>query len=100
MIVDTGLPNFNPRVNEIVFFKPWMGENDHKKKPYPIIINSGRFYDEDGRLNNYWHWQKVSQVTGRINPNIESGYGRFSKATGYSVERKVVVKKAELITVR
>ena len=100
MITDTGLPNFNPKVNEVVYFRPWMTENDSKKKPYPVIINSGRFYKEDGTLSNFWHWQRVGRVTGRINPNIECGYGKFTKATGYTVERKVVVKKAELITVR
>jgi hypothetical protein len=72
-----------------VFYKPWQGKNDRRKKPYPVIIKSGA-YLRNGLLSNHWDWQRVTP-TGRINPKVECGYGNFTIASGYEVIRKIVV---------
>ena len=89
MITNTDEHIDEPRINQVVFFKPWQSKNDRRKKPYPVIIKSGQFYS-NGRLSNFWDWQRVTP-TGRINPNVEHGYGNFTVASGYEVIRKIVV---------
>ena len=77
MIIDTGERITAPEVNRVVFFKPWQGKKEMKKKAYPVIINYGQYLD-----SNYWYWQRVSP-TGKINKKVENGYGNFTIASGY-----------------
>ena len=91
MLINTGEHIADPSHNSIVFFQPWQNNRERKKKPYPVIINSGN-YLSGGRISNFWYWQRISP-TGRINPKIEHGYGNFSIATGYEVRRKIVINK-------
>lgn len=93
MITNTGEKIEDPRVNQVVFYKPWQGKTDKRKKAYPVIIKSGQ-YLSNGRLSNFWDWQRITP-TGRINPKVECGYGNFTKASGYEVIRKIVVTKSE-----
>jgi hypothetical protein len=91
MITNTTKVIINPETDQVVFFKPWMNKNDKRKKAYSIIINSGE-YIRNGRLSNFWYWQRISP-SGRINPKVEYGYGNFTIAEGYEVIRKVKVTK-------
>ena len=89
MLKDSNVRISDPAINQVVFFKPWQGKNANRKKAYPVIINSGK-YLSNGLLSNFWEWQRVSP-TGRINNNIESGYGNFTVAWNYEVQRKIKV---------
>ena len=91
MIINTGTEISSPKVNQVVFYQPWQGKTDRRKKAYPVIINSGDLF-VDGRVSNFWYWQRLT-LTGRINPKVEHGYGNFFAAKGYKVERKVTVLK-------
>jgi hypothetical protein len=92
MLTNTEIPISNPSVNQIVFFKPWQGKNDKRKKAYPVIINSGN-YLSNGLISNFWYWQRITPL-GNINSTIEHGYGNFTEATGYNkVERKIIFNK-------
>ena len=91
MITNTGEQIRDPKVGEVVFFQPWQGKTDKRKKPYPVIINSGCFLS-GGRVSNWWSWNGLTP-TGRIKPTVEIGYGNFFKAEGYEVQRKVTVSK-------
>ena len=82
MITDTKHPISNPKVNQIVFFKPWQGK-DAKKKAYPVIINDGQYMGTYG-LSNFWDYQRISP-TGRINKNVEQCYGNFTLAKNITV---------------
>ena|ERR1035437_9423252 len=84
MIRNTKIGISDPKIDQVVFFKPWQGK-DTKKKAYPVIINSGQYMTEHG-LSNFWYWQKISPTVGRISKNIEHGYGKFTLAKGYSVK--------------
>ena len=93
MLVNTGKQISSPKVNQVVFYQPWQGKTDNRKKPYPIIIKDGEYLDSQyGRLSNFWSWHRLTP-TGRINPRVESGYGNFFIAEGYQVETKVTVLK-------
>ena len=91
MLIDTGNVIKKPSVNQIVFNHPWH-EDDKHKKPYPVLIVSGE-YEVNGRLSNFWYWQRVSQ-TGKITAKIECGYPHFTIAEGYKVRvfREVIIK--------
>jgi len=91
MLINTGEHITEPQTNTVVFYQPWVNEGDRKKKPFPVIINDG-CYLSGGRISNFWYWQRLSP-TGRINPNVEHGYGNFTIAKGYEVQRKVRVIK-------
>jgi len=91
MLMNSEIQISNPSVNQIVFFKPWQDKYDKRRKAYPVIINSGH-YEIDGRLSNFWYWQRISP-SGKINPIVEHGYGNFTEATGYEVKRKIIVIK-------
>ena len=91
MLVKKGTEIRNPQLNQVVFFQPWQGKTDSRKKAYPVIINKGDFL-VDGRVSNFWYWQRLTP-TGRIKGKQEHGYGNFFEARGYLVERKVVVPK-------
>lgn len=91
MLVNTNEQISDPKVNQVVFYQPWQGKNDKRKKAYPVIIKEGE-YLSGGRLSNFWYWQRLSP-TGRINPKVEHGYGNFTIAEGYRTEIKVVVLK-------
>jgi hypothetical protein len=91
MITNTGIEVKEPRINQVVFYQPWQGKNDHRKKPYPVIIVGG-CYLSNGLLSNHWDWHRLSP-TGRINPKKEYGYGNFTKAEGVEVVTKVKVAK-------
>jgi len=91
MLVNTGELIRDPKVDQVVFYQPWQGKNDKRKKAYPVIINSGCFLSND-RVSNFWYWQRLTP-TGRIKPEVEHGYGNFFIAEGYQLERKVVVLK-------
>lgn len=88
MILNTDIQISDPKVNQVVFYQP-PRKFDKDKKPYPIIINEG-CYLSNGRLSNFWQWQRLTP-SGRIRPKIENGYGNFTKAKGWKVERKVKV---------
>jgi len=88
MLVNTEIRVTCPNANHVVFYKYWQGK-DERKKAYPVIINSGNF-EVNGRISNFWRWQRISP-TGRINPNVESGYGNFTEAEGYEVTRKIKI---------
>lgn len=93
MLKNIGEEIRDPKQNQVVFYQPWQGETDKRKKPYPVIINSGCFLDPTfGSLSNFWYWQKLTP-TGRIKPEIEQGYGNFFIAEGYEVQRKIIIKK-------
>jgi len=92
MLVNTGIQVSEPAMNQVVFYQPWQGKNDRRKKAYPVIIKDGA-YLRNGRLSNFWDWQRLSP-TGRINPKVECGYGNFFKAEGYEVVKKVIVSKS------
>jgi hypothetical protein len=87
MITDTNTHISEPKKNQVVFFKPWQGKKDAKKKAYPVIINDGEFFTKGihGGLCNFWDWQRVSP-SGRINKNVEKGYGNFTIAEGFGVK--------------
>jgi hypothetical protein len=87
MLVNTKARIESPLINQVVFYNPWRDEP--RKKPYPVIINSGSYYSNN-RISNHWYWQRVSP-TGRINPKIEYGYGSFTVAEGYKISRKIKV---------
>ena len=91
MLVNTGEQINDPELDQVVFFQPWMGWNDKRKKPYPVIINNGCFLS-GGAISNFWYWNRLTP-TGRIKGEEEHGYGNFTRAEGYSVERKVVISK-------
>jgi hypothetical protein len=83
MITNTGREISAPNKNKVVFFKPWQGK-DARKKAYPVIINDGQFLS-NGRISNFWDWQRVNPTTGKINSKAENGYGNFTVATGFSI---------------
>lgn len=83
MITDTKEHISNPKPHQVVFFKPWMGKNEKRKKAYPVIINDGQYMGQHG-LSNFWDWQRLS-LTGRINKNVEHGYGNFTIAKGFKI---------------
>lgn len=89
MLVNTNENIDSPSVNSVVFYTPRSNNIGRKKKPYPVIINSGQ-YNVNGRLSNFWYWQRISP-TGRIKPEIEHGYGNFTVAEGYEIQRRVKV---------
>jgi hypothetical protein len=91
MIKNTGISIDSPKIGEVVFYQPWQEKNDSRRKPYPVIIVHGA-YLQNGLISNFWNWQRLTP-SGRIKPKIECGYGNFTKASGYSVVRKVVVTK-------
>jgi hypothetical protein len=91
MITNTGVKINEPKVNQVVFYQPWQGKNDRRKKAYPVIIIDGAYY-RNGLLSNFWDWHRLSP-TGRINPKRECGYGNFTEAEGVEVITKVKVKK-------
>jgi hypothetical protein len=91
MITNTGIHIKEPKVNQVVFFKPWQGKNEMRKKAYPVIIVDGQ-YLSNGLISNFWSWQRLTP-TGRINPKVECGYGNFFQAEGYKVVRKVIYGK-------
>lgn len=91
MLVNTNEYIQEPIKDQVVFFQPWEGKTDKRKKPYPVIINEGCFLS-GGRVSNFWYWQRLTP-TGRIRPEIEHGYGNFTIAEGYEVQRKVKLIK-------
>jgi len=91
MLVNTGERINDPKVNQVVFFQPWKGKTDKRKKAYPVIINGGCFLS-GGRVSNWWNWHRLTP-TGRITGAENQGYGSFTKAEGYNVSRKVTVLK-------
>jgi hypothetical protein len=93
MLVNTGEQIRNPKINQVVFFQPWQDRRERRKKPYPVIINDGCYVDPIyQRLSNHWTWQRLTP-TGRIRPEVEGGYGNFTKAEGYEITRKITVLK-------
>ena len=94
MLINTGKKINNPQKDQVVFFQPWMGKTDKRKKPYPVIINFGSYLDGiSSRISNFWYWQRLTP-TGRIRKEIEKGYGNFTVAEGYILTRKVIVTKS------
>jgi len=91
MLINTNKEINNPKINQVVFFQPWKGKNDHRKKPYPVIINSGNLF-VNNLMSNFWYWQRITP-SGRIRPEIEHGYGNFFIAEGYELQRKITIKK-------
>ena len=92
MLTNTGELIRDPKVGQVVFFQPWRGKNDKRKKAYPVIIVDGAFL-VDGRVSNYFSWKRLTP-TGRIKHGCgEDGYGNFFVAEGYKVETKVTVLK-------
>ena len=91
MLINTGEQIRNPKLGEVVFFQPWQGKTDKRKKAYPVIINSGCFLS-GGRVSNFWYWHRLTP-TGRVKGEEEHGYGNFFIAEGYKVETKVTVLK-------
>ena len=91
MLVNTNEHIQDPEKDQVVFFKPWQGKTDNRKKAYPVIINTGCFLS-GGRVSNFWYWQQLTP-TGRVRPEIEHGYGNFTIASGYEVQRKVKLIK-------
>ena len=89
MITNTDIRINNPKVNEVVFYQPPRTFKRRDKKPYPVIIKEG-CYLSNGRLSNFWYWQRVTP-SGRIKSGDEHGYGNFTKAEGWKIEIKVKV---------
>ncbi len=83
MIKDTKYKINEPKVNQVVFFKPWQSKKEAKKKAYPVIINDGQYMGTYG-LSNFWNYQRISP-TGRINRNVEQCYGNFTLASGFII---------------
>jgi hypothetical protein len=98
MITNTKVEIKSPKINQVVFFKPWQGK-DAKKKAYPVIINDGQYMGQHG-LSNFWDWQRLSP-TGKINKKVENGYGNFTLANGFVIkvvtETLVADKTATLV---
>lgn len=91
MLTNTGEQVQDPKADQVVFFQPWQGKTDNRKKAYPVIIKEGCFLS-GGRVSNFWYWQRLTP-TGRIKSEVEHGYGNFFVAEGYELQRKVVVFK-------
>lgn len=90
MLIDTNKQINSPKVNQVVFFHPARKMKYKPRKSYPVIINEGCFLS-NGRVSNFWEWQKLTP-TGFIR-KTEHGYGRFTIASGYEVQRKVKLIK-------
>lgn len=91
MLVNTGKEIRKPKIGQVVFFQPWQGKNDNRKKAYPVIITDGQYMGTHG-VSNFWYWQRLTP-SGRIKPEVEHGYGNFTEASGWELERKVIVVK-------
>jgi len=90
MIKNTNEKINTPNLNDVVFFQPWITEADKHKRPYPVLIISGCFFDSSFRVGNFWNWQPLT-LTGKNFGEVRSGYGNFTKATGWKIEVKVKV---------
>lgn len=90
MLINTNKSINNPKINQVVFYQPPRTLKHKDKKPYPVIINDG-CYLSNNRLSNFWEWQKLTP-SGRFRC-IEYGYGKFTIAKGYEIQRKVKLLK-------
>jgi len=70
MLVNTNKLIKSPKINQVVFYHPPRTLKHRDKKPYPVIINDGCYF-YNGRLSNFWEWQKLT-ASGRFR---ESGCG-------------------------
>ena len=83
----------SPAIGTIVKHTGW-GFEDNENYPCDVLICDGEYYS-DGRLSNYWYWQRVLP-NGRLS-KIESGYGSFEESEDNYEIITIVIKKGASI---
>jgi hypothetical protein len=76
----------SPKIGTVVRHTGWRFEDD-KNYPCDVLITDGK-YMSNGRLSNFWYWQRVLP-DGSLS-ETEHGYGGFEKSEkNYEIETRV-----------